>query len=355
MKKPIAKNILTLIILSILVSCQEKKNNDYVTISGTIENPIDDQKLVIQASYMDLLYKKSNYKKVINVDEKGHFSDTLKLSEREYDMIYEEFTTSIYLKNDFDLSISFDIKTPVKSLQYSGLGYERNQLYANKERLNKQIIETYVKNEINDFDLFIKSEVLEKHNNLLDSYKGKIADSFLTKKKKQNNRHYSNQKFLKKYLKKLKDEKAKKTLLGSLAEDFSYIDKDSNSIHLSDFKGKYVYIDIWATWCQPCIFQEPYFEKMHNTYKGKNIEFISISIDTPENKNKWLQHIRERQLTGIQLFENQGSQSAFIKSLNNSSIPRYLLIDPNGKIIDPDAPKPSSEKEIIKLFENIII
>jgi len=355
MNKYVFNTIISIIILSILVSCQKERKTDYITVSGTIENPIEDQKITIQANSIDLTYKKSSYKKIINVDEKGYFLDTLKLHEREYDLIYGDYTNSIHLKNGFNLTIKFDTKKPVESVEYLGFGYERNQLNADKKRLNKQIIETYTENEIDHFDIFIKTTVLDKHNALLDSYKGKIADSFLIKKKEQINRLYSNTTFLKKYLKKLKSEKAKKELYNSIAQNFSYLDKNSNNIRLSDFKGSYVYIDIWATWCQPCIFQEPYFKKMYQKYKGKNIEFISISIDIPEDRNKWLRHVQDRQLAGIQLFENQGGQSIFIKSLNHNTIPRYLLIDPDGKIIDSDAPKPSSEKKIMRLFGNIAI
>ena len=108
---------------------------------------------------------------------------------------------------------------------------------------------------------------------------------------------------------------------------------------LEDFKGRYVYIDVWATWCGPCKKEIPYLNAIEEKLHDRNIEFVSISVD-------------EKSLTGIQLISDNGWETDFIKSYKISGIPRFILIDPKGNIIDPDAPRPSSS-ELTKLLEEL--
>jgi thiol-disulfide isomerase/thioredoxin len=123
---------------------------------------------------------------------------------------------------------------------------------------------------------------------------------------------------------------------------------------LKDLQGKYVYIDVWATWCGPCIKQFPYFKQIENKYKGKNITFVSISIDKTEQHNTWFKMIKDKNLKGIQLLADNDWQSKFIKDFNIEGIPRFILIDPNGYIISPDAPSPSDPK-LISLLDKLEI
>ncbi len=107
---------------------------------------------------------------------------------------------------------------------------------------------------------------------------------------------------------------------------------------LSDFKGKYIYIDFWATWCPPCKREIPYFKKLVEQYKGKNIEFVAISLD--QNNEAWKSMIIKKEMIGVQLF------------YQINSIPRFILIDPQGNLINSNAPRPS-EKELHSLLESL--
>src|SRR5690606_21392400 len=113
-----------------------------------------------------------------------------------------------------------------------------------------------------------------------------------------------------------------------------------------------VYIDIWATWCGPCLKEIPAIKKLKSDYKGKNLEIISISIDEEKDFEKWKKMIAEKQLKGIQLFADKDWNSEFIKAYGIDAIPRFLLIDTDGKIINSDAPRPSSPslKELINKY-----
>lgn len=129
-------------------------------------------------------------------------------------------------------------------------------------------------------------------------------------------------------------------------EDF--VNHRGGTTSLSDFKGKYVFIDLWATWCKPCIAQIPYIEKLQEKYKDHNIEFVSISID--EDADKWRKMVTEKELSGIHLLSGNGFENDFLKSFNGSGVPLFILIDPEGNIVERNAPQPSDPK-LIELFE----
>jgi thiol-disulfide isomerase/thioredoxin len=113
---------------------------------------------------------------------------------------------------------------------------------------------------------------------------------------------------------------------------------------LDDFKGKYVFIDVWATWCGPCIYEFPFLDTLENSYKGKNIQFVTVSIDTKANRQKWREFVKEKNLDGVQLLADNAFDSAFIKAYNINGIPRFLIIDPKGNIVSNNAPRPSDPK-----------
>lgn len=123
---------------------------------------------------------------------------------------------------------------------------------------------------------------------------------------------------------------------------------------LDDLKGKYIYIDVWATWCGPCKAEIPYLKKIEEQYHGKNIEFVSISVDKAKDHDKWKKMIVDEELSGIQLIANNDFESEFIKEYLIKGIPRFILIDPNGKIVNSNAPRPSDDK-LINLFNELNI
>ncbi len=143
--------------------------------------------------------------------------------------------------------------------------------------------------------------------------------------------------------------KSKELNSGDTSPGFSYENVDGKTISLNDLKGKYVYIDVWATWCAPCIKQVPYFKQLEERYAAKNIVFVSISVDKQEVKSTWKQLVIDKQLGGIQLFADKSFDSEFMDAYAVNSIPRFILIDPEGKIVNPEAPIPSFNKTITML------
>ena len=123
---------------------------------------------------------------------------------------------------------------------------------------------------------------------------------------------------------------------------------------LDDLKGKYVYIDVWATWCGPCKAEIPFLKEVEKSYHGKNIEFVSLSVDRPDAYDAWRNMIKEKELGGIQLLADKNFDSQFVQDYLIKGIPRFILIDPNGDIVNSNAPRPSNKK-LVELFQELNI
>ncbi|MFD2744314.1 MULTISPECIES: TlpA family protein disulfide reductase [Sphingobacterium] len=124
--------------------------------------------------------------------------------------------------------------------------------------------------------------------------------------------------------------------------DFAYTTVDEEVVTLKSMRGKYVYIDLWATWCAPCKAEIPHLRKLEEKYKGKNIQFVSISLDKQADKKTWASYVREQKLPGVQIMADKDFRSTFVQAFQVASIPRFLLIAPDGQIVSADALRPSN-------------
>ncbi len=136
-------------------------------------------------------------------------------------------------------------------------------------------------------------------------------------------------------------ENRKVTEKGRPAPDFAFENIDGKIVQLRDLRGKYVYIDVWATWCGPCKMEIPHLAKLEKDLHGKNITFVSLSVDRPADKGKWQKFVTENGLGGLQLITDNAFETAFIQQFNINSIPRFILIDPEGIILSANADRPS--------------
>lgn len=128
------------------------------------------------------------------------------------------------------------------------------------------------------------------------------------------------------------------------APDFEFENIHGAKVKLSSLKGKYVYIDVWATWCGPCKREIPALTAIEEKFAGKNIHFVSLSVDRQSDKEKWQEFVKEKQLKGEQLITDNEFDSDFIKNFNINAIPRFILIGPDGKIVSARAKRPSDPK-----------
>ncbi|MDO5970257.1 TlpA disulfide reductase family protein [Flavivirga aquimarina] len=131
----------------------------------------------------------------------------------------------------------------------------------------------------------------------------------------------------------------------------NYVNHAGGTTSLSDFKGKYIYIDIWATWCGPCLQEVPFLQEVEKKYHGKNLEFVSISIDSKEKRDAWRKMVTDEGFSGVQLIADKDFNSDFIAAYEINSIPRFIIIDPEGKIVSSNATRPSDPDLIVLLDE----
>ncbi|MFL9484524.1 thioredoxin-like domain-containing protein [Chitinophagaceae bacterium LWZ2-11] len=119
--------------------------------------------------------------------------------------------------------------------------------------------------------------------------------------------------------------------VGSVAKDFSQNDTTNHPITLSSFKGKYVLVDFWASWCRPCRMENPNVVAAYNQYKNKNFTILSVSLD--QDRANWVKAINDDKLAWTHVSDLQYWNNAVARLYNIQSIPQNLLIDPSGKII----------------------
>lgn len=134
----------------------------------------------------------------------------------------------------------------------------------------------------------------------------------------------------------------------------NYENYDGTTTSLEDLKGKYVYVDVWATWCGPCKREIPHLKEITEKYKAKDITFVSMSIDNPKDHDKWQEMVAAENLKGVQIFAPNAWESDFVQDYSILGIPRFILIDKNGIIVNSNAPRPSSE-ELPELLNSLNI
>lgn len=135
---------------------------------------------------------------------------------------------------------------------------------------------------------------------------------------------------------------------------FNYENYNGGTTSLASLKGKYVYIDVWATWCGPCLRELPAYKQLITDYQGNNIEFLSISVDKMGDHAAWKKMVKEKKVGGIQLIADKDFDSDFMKFFNVSVIPRSILLDPNGNVVSSAGLRPSDEATKL-MFDKIVV
>ena len=159
-----------------------------------------------------------------------------------------------------------------------------------------------------------------------------------------------------------KYERIKTLKKGSPSPSFNYPDSSGKNISLESLKGKLVYVDVWATWCGPCKAQIPFLKQLEEKYREEDIAFVSLSIDQLKNISKWKDMIVDKELEGIQIIADKAWRSKFVTDYVIEGIPRFILIDKDGNLMDPMAPRPAIyvegemqlNEEIQKIFDENI-
>lgn len=146
-------------------------------------------------------------------------------------------------------------------------------------------------------------------------------------------------------------EVSKATGPGKKIIDFTLTDTAGKKVKLSDFKGQYVFLDFWASWCVPCRKENPNVKAQYEKYKGKNFTVLSVSLDKPDAREAWLAAIRKDQIGMFtHVSDLEGFDSKVAKAYYVKSIPTNFLIGPDGKFINRNLYGESLNKALEKLF-----
>jgi len=441
------KLVVLVLALFAVFSCK-KEVNENIVFSGKIDNQITDSISISSLKNREVL-------QVIKLSDSGTFADTFKIDEGLYTLLHGRESTTIYLKNGFNINLTLDTKEFDETIKYEGEGAEENNLLAKKflfednlgqkksymyygslnendflkyadsiynaemditnelEIQNKdflyfiqnfieiekfikisqyEMIHQYVTNDtafkvssnypnienkvdLNDekmlmhptytsFVLNIYKDKIEYENNetyYLDLL-NVIADEASNDSVKQelvtfvarNNIQYSKDldKFYDTFIslvtyEKYKEEitkKYKKLLKiapGKKSPDFTCENLDGEMISLADLAGKIVYIDVWAVWCSPCIKEVPFLEELKAKFVGEDIVFVSI--DVADDVSQWKAFVEKNEMTSLQL-RLESWDVDFMNKYLITGIPRFIILDKEGYIIDNNSIRPSNPK-----------
>lgn len=275
---------------------------------------------------------KDNFKQIIPINKKEVFAANFEAPKGFY--VFSDGTESsrLYLKPNSEVNLTMNAKEFDETIVYKGKGIEESNFLAQQALRNEKLEEAFSK-EPAEFAIILEAKNKTDKESL---EKGSFDPEFVTAMKSNFERF--NEFAIRNYESAAKANKFN----GKPSPDFDYENFKGGKTKLSDLKGKYVYIDLWATWCAPCRAEIPYLQKIEEKYHGKNIEFVSISIDKLKDNEKWKKFVTDKSLGGIQLFADKDWESQFVTDFGVTGIPRFIIIDPKGNVLSADAARPSS-------------
>jgi thiol-disulfide isomerase/thioredoxin len=131
-----------------------------------------------------------------------------------------------------------------------------------------------------------------------------------------------------------------------VAPDFTLENAEGVKVSLSDYKGKVVYIDFWATWCGPCLAEMPHSKKLREKFAGNDsIVFMYVSVDNADNIDGWKSVVKKKNIVGVNLISRNGGEEERVgERYGLQYIPKFVLIDKKGRVANFKAPSPSDPK-----------
>lgn len=287
---------------------------------------------------------RNNFKQVIPIDQKGVFAASFDAPKGFYMFSDGKESSNLYLKPNSEINLTMDAKEFDETIVYKGKGVNESNFLAQQALKDETFQDNAFKKEAAEFATLLDgklkadTETVEK-GDFDAEFKTALKSSF------ESFHQYAAENY---------DRVAKANkMIGKPSPGFDYENFKGGKTKLSDLKGKYVYIDLWATWCAPCRAEIPYLQKLEEKFHGKNIEFVSISIDKLKDNEKWKKFVTDKHLGGTQLFADKDWESEFVMNYGVTGIPRFILIDPKGNILQSDAPRPSDvelEKQLNSLL-----
>jgi peroxiredoxin len=142
-----------------------------------------------------------------------------------------------------------------------------------------------------------------------------------------------------------------RSLVGKSAPEISLPDVNGKQVKLSSFKGKYVLVDFWASWCGPCRAENPNVVSAYNKFKNKNFTILGVSLDQPDGKKNWLKAIKDDKLTWTHVSDLKFWNSEVVPVYHIDAIPFNVLVDPDGKVIAEKLRGPDLENKLNEVLK----
>ena len=343
LNKMLKSSIIIFLVSTLIYGC--KKDIKYPI--SVIEVTVTNQQLLDSLIIYDK-DKSWEIKSILRFKESNRVIDTMNILENKLYQIYSFIDGTqgelgeLVISPNSKIALSMNEKELFSSIDYSGNFKLSNNFLAYSKKYQNQLTEM-VRNGLEQEEL----EILIQEKGELINEKGislNIVDSLNT---------YVELKFKEfsdiliqrniKYL-------YKKSLVNKSGNNFFFKDVKNNVIALEDFKGKYVYIDVWATWCKPCMVEHTFLKQLEERFSN-NDELQIISISTDREYDKWEKYIIENSIEGVQLYS--GANSDFVKFYDIGALPRFILLNKEGRIINPVEIRPSNPELLSKMEATI--
>jgi len=340
----IKPSIIIFLLSIIIFGCKEEKKHPFSAIEVNVTNHQLLDSLIIYDK--DMAWE---IKSVLRFKESNIVIDTMNILENKLYQIYlfldgkqGELGELVISKNS-KIALAIDEKELFESIDYSGNFKLSNNFLAYSKKYQNQLSEM-VRNGIEQEALEIliheKGDLINEKGislNIVDSLRTyvKVKFSEFSDIIKQKNTKYL----------------YKESLVHAIGNNFSFIDIDNNNISLKDFQGKYLYIDVWATWCKPCKVEYVFLKQLEEHFSNNNDELQIISISTDREFDKWEKYITKSSIEGTQLYS--GAKSDFVKFYDIGALPRFIFLDKEGRVISPEEIRPSNP-ELLKKLESTV-
>jgi peroxiredoxin len=361
----IALSVFCLSALSLITLAQNAEKSFYYSIKGSISKTANVKKVCVA---YELIGEKSEHcsevkankvslrKEIIQPTAATFSTDNAKIRPIKIflgntDFVFKitdeiNFVTKPKLQTEFENLVVVDSIRPNYFALYGELG-EKNDAQG-LEKLS-ELFESLKKSDINISYLYFKNNpksllslyAFERFSFFQDDY-------ILLNKDYSELPDWIKMSFTGKYISK-KIEGAKAVAIGKNAPSFSQTSTDGKIIGLENFKGKYILLDFWASWCVPCRKEHPTFLKIYEKYKSKNVEIVSVSID--EDKTAWINASKADNINWTNLLDAKGQANEIAVKYGVQAVPANFLINPSGVIVAKNLDGESLEKTLADLLK----
>ena len=365
------KIVLSVVVISLLASCKEKESKTF-TVSGVLHNA---PSKVVYIEESDITTGKKTLKDSSTIAADGKFSISLNApKDAVYNLLLQndvsQFVTLINDASKINVDADFNKRSDFynvtgskasKSIQeylakISGMQRDRLNIYFQIDSIQRNSGDSAMAQSLNKQEKQISNEekkytqqtVQQATNSslalfILSTYQGMardqnfrvngFTDSEIVALLSDMLNKFPERKDIAGIRNSVESTIPKTIWVGKTAPEISLPDTEGRTVKLSSFRGKYVLVDFWASWCGPCRRENPNVVQAFNQFKNKNFTILGVSLDRPGQKENWIKAIKDDNLTWTHISDLKFWQSEVVPVYQLSGIPFNVLVDPDGKVV----------------------